>query len=216
MALKFKYESKADIPTEHTAFYAERDGAWVLDVEGAVDKAKLDEFRNSNVALLKERDELKKRFEGIDPEEVRKLAEEKRKLEEERQLKAGEFDKVLEKRLKGLQEQHGKALEALTAERDALTGRLTAIQIDQAVVSEATKRGLRATALPDVTARARAVFRLANGVPTAFELVLRRNHRCVQAHSAALRAGRGSDAMRLPRDISGRQLGRAFGTWVTR
>jgi hypothetical protein len=43
-------------------------------------------------------------------------------------------------------------------ERDALNGRLTAIQIDQAVVNEATKRGLRPTAIPDITARARHDF----------------------------------------------------------
>ena len=44
-----------------------------------------------------------------------------------------------------------------------------AIQIDQGVVSVASKRGLRPTAMPDITARARGVFRLVNGVPTAFE-----------------------------------------------
>ena len=43
------------------------------------------------------------------------------------------------------------------------------IQIDQAVLGEATKRGLRGTALPDITARARQTFRLVNGVPQAFE-----------------------------------------------
>ena len=42
------------------------------------DKSKLDEFRNNNVTLLKERDELK-RFEGIDPDDVRKLADEKQR-----------------------------------------------------------------------------------------------------------------------------------------
>jgi len=47
--------------------------------------------------------------------------------------------------------------------------RLTVIQIDQGVIASATKRGLRATAIPDITARARSVFRLVNGVPTAFE-----------------------------------------------
>jgi hypothetical protein len=41
---------------------------------------------------------------------------------------------------------------------------LASIQIDQAVVTEATKRGLRPTALPDITARARHTFRLVNGV----------------------------------------------------
>ena len=47
--------------------------------------------------------------------------------------------------------------------------RLTAIQIDQGVTTVATKRGLRPTAIPDITARARTVFKLVNGVPRAFE-----------------------------------------------
>jgi len=53
--------------------YIERDGAFVLDAEGAVEKAKLDEFRVNNVALIKQLDDLKKKFEGIDPEKVREL-----------------------------------------------------------------------------------------------------------------------------------------------
>ena len=61
MALKFKFKTKDEIPADHLPLYAERDGGWMLDVEGAVDKSKLDEFRHTNVSLLKERDELKKR-----------------------------------------------------------------------------------------------------------------------------------------------------------
>ncbi len=74
MALKFKLKSKDEDPAELVNLYVERDGAWLLDVDGAVDKAKLEEFRATNVALMKVRDELRQRFEGIDPEEVRKLA----------------------------------------------------------------------------------------------------------------------------------------------
>jgi hypothetical protein len=169
MALKFKFKSKEEIPTEHLPFYAEREGGWVLDVEGAVDKSKLDEFRSTNVALLKERDELKKRFEGIEPEQVKALAEEKRRLEEAAQLKAGEVEKVVEGRVKSVKGELEKQVRTLTAERDALTARLTSIQIDQGVLTAASKRGLRATAIPDITSRARGVFRLVNGVPTAYE-----------------------------------------------
>ena len=165
MPLKFKHATQAEIPAEHAGLYVERDGAWLLDVEGAVERAKLEEFRATNVALLKEREELKARFEGIDPDAVRQLAEEKRKLEEAAQLKAGEFEKVLESRVKGVKGE----LEKRTQERDSLTARLSAIQIDQAVMTEASKRGLRATALTDITARARNTFRLVNGVPQAFE-----------------------------------------------
>lgn len=169
MALKFKFKSREEIPAEVANLYVERDGAFVLDAEGIVEKAKLDEFRTTNVALTKERDELKQRFEGIDPEEVRKLAEEKLRLEEEKQLKAGEVEKVMEQRIKNLREEWDKQVKALSTERDSLTSRLTAIQIDQGVTTAATKRGLRPTAIPDITARARLVFKLVNGVPRAFE-----------------------------------------------
>jgi hypothetical protein len=169
MALKFKFKTKDEVPVEHLPLYAERDGAWVLDVEGAVEKAKLDEFRNTNVSLLKERDDLKKRFEGIDPDQVRALADEKRKLEEAAQLKAGEAEKVIESRAKALKGEFDRQLSAVTSERDALNARLAAIQIDQGVITSATKRGLRPSAFPDITARARGAFKLVNGVPMAFE-----------------------------------------------
>jgi hypothetical protein len=183
MALKFKFKSKDEVPAEHASLYVEREDAWWLDVEEAVEKSKLDEFRNTNVTLLKERDELKQRFEGIDPDEVRKLADEKRKLEEEKLLSGGQtphpgplpsaerekIEKVVEARVKALKSDLDKQLSAATSERDTLNARLTAIQIDQAVVTEATKRGLRASAIPDITSRARNTFRLVNGVPEALE-----------------------------------------------
>ena len=162
MALKFKYASKGEVPAEHASLYVERDGAFVLDAEGVVDKAKHEEFRQNNIALANQL----KRFEGIDPDAVRQLAEEKRKLEEAAQIKAGEVDKVLAARLKA---ELDKVHAPVVAERDALHGRLTAIQIDQAVVNEATKRGLRATAITDITSRARMTFKLVNGVPQAFD-----------------------------------------------
>lgn len=52
-------------------------------------RAKLEEFRANNIALSNELTDLKQRFDGLDPAEVRKLADEKRKLEEAAQLKAG-------------------------------------------------------------------------------------------------------------------------------
>jgi len=169
MALKFKYQAKDEVPAEVLNHYVEREGAWVLDAEGATDKSKADEVMGKNGALLKQIEELNKRFEGIDPEEVRKLAEEKQRLEEERQLKAGELDKVVENRVKGLRADWEKQVTTLNAEREALDARLTAIQIDQGVITAATKRGLRPTALADITARARSVFKLVNGAPRAFE-----------------------------------------------
>ena len=168
MALKTKYDSKDAIPANLVELYTERDGAWHLDVEGGGEKSRLEEQR-ANLAVLKERDELKKRFEGIDPDEVRKLAEEKRRLEEAQQIKAGEVDKVIAAREKALKGDFDKKLSTMASERDAVLAQLVAVQIDQGVTAAATKRGLRPTALPDITARARGAFKLVNGVPTAFE-----------------------------------------------
>ena len=169
MALKFKYETREEVPAEAVAFYAEREGSWQLDVDGVADKGKLEEFRNTNVALLKQIEEQKKRYEGIDPDEVRKLGAEKQRLEEERQLRAGELDKVVESRIKGLRGDWEKQVAGLTSEREALSKQLTTIQIDQGVITAATRRGLRPTAITDITARARQTFRLEGGAPRAFE-----------------------------------------------
>jgi hypothetical protein len=80
MALKFKVKSKEEIPAGLETHYVERDGAWVLDAEGAVEKARLDEMRNNSIAVSNQLAEHKKRFEGIDPDQVRKVAEEKQRL----------------------------------------------------------------------------------------------------------------------------------------
>jgi hypothetical protein len=169
MPLKYKLNSKDEIPPEALAFYVEKDGAFVLDVDGAVEKAKLEEFRANNVSLMKERDELKLRFEGIDPDAVRKLADEKRKLEEAQQLKAGEIEKVVENRLKTARTEWDKQFSGVASERDTLRGTLSRIQIEDAAIAEATRRGLRSSALEDLKARAGKIFTLVDGVPRALE-----------------------------------------------
>jgi hypothetical protein len=105
--LPYKYPTQDQIPAQHRDLYVQRDGAWVLDVEGAVDQARLDEVQALNQG----------------------------------------------------------GLEKLTAERDTLQARLADIQIDQGVLAAATARGLRRTAIPDITARARRAFRLLEGQP---------------------------------------------------
>jgi len=169
MTLNFKVAKLDEVPAEARGFYVEKDGAFVLDVAGVADKARLDEFRANNITLANELKALQQRFAGINPDEVRQLAAEKQRLEEERQLKAGELDKVVESRIKGLKAEWEQQVTSLTTERDALNTRLVKVQIDQGVITAATKRGLRPSAIPDITARARQVCRLVQGVPQVVE-----------------------------------------------
>lgn len=160
--MKYKYQNQSEIPAELAAHYTQRDGAFVLNVEDAVERSQLD-------ALTRERDQLQQRFAGIDPDAARKLEAEKRRLEEAQQLKAGEFEKVLETRLQAARTDFDKQLSGLTTERDLLSEQLAKIQIDQAVLTAATEHGLHPSAIPDLLARAHATFRMVKGVPTAFE-----------------------------------------------
>ena len=170
MALKYKFQTREEIPAEHAALYVERDGAFYLDAEGVTDKAKADELRDNNIALKKQIEEHTARYDGIDPDEFRRLAEEKRKLELQAQgHKPEEIDKLVTERLKVIKADLDKQLLAKTNELETANSRLTTIQIDQGVITVATKRGLRPTALPDITSRARTVFKLVNGAPQAFE-----------------------------------------------
>lgn len=166
MPLKFRFAKKEEIPSEQQSFYVEREGAWVLDCDGVVEKVRLDEFRNNNVALKAKLDELTKRFEGIDPETARNLAEEKKALED--QIKAGtggEIDKVIVARLKPLQDQ----LTLITTERETLNRQLKEKQVNEAVLASATKRGLRASAHEDIILRASRSIKIENGVPKVID-----------------------------------------------
>ena len=66
MQLKFEYKTREAIPAEHQDFYVEQDGAWRLDVLGAVD-AQAAEQREAELAaernaLTGERDKLAARL----------------------------------------------------------------------------------------------------------------------------------------------------------
>ena len=169
MALKFKYAAKELVPAEHAAFYVEREGAFVLDAEGAVDKSRVDEFRGNNVALKKQLDDLAKRYEGIDPDAVKTLLADKAKLEDEKLIKDGEVEKLVEKRTKAILADMEKRLQSAEQSASTLSGQLLEKEIDRNIVESATKLGLRASAIPDIKARARGVFKISGGAVAAVE-----------------------------------------------
>ena len=166
MALKYKIQTREEIPAEHAALYVERDGAFYLDAEGVTEKAKADELRDNNIALKKQIEESLRTA----TEERQQLQAEKERLELIAQgHKPEEIEKLVTERLKVIKADLDKQLLAKSTELESANLRLTTIQIDQGVITVATKRGLRPTAIPDITSRARTVFKLVNGVPQAFE-----------------------------------------------
>lgn len=164
--LKFLYEKEADIPAGMKEHYVEADGKWVLECEGAVPKARLDEFRKTNTDLKKKLEA----FDGIDPEEHRTLVA--RKAEFEAGTGAGAKEKIeaeVSKRVGSMKEESDKKIAALESTTKAQREKLHALQIDQTMIAAATEMGLRKTATQDLISRARAVWRLGeNDAPVAF------------------------------------------------
>ncbi len=169
MALKFRYRSKDEVPAEHLSLYVERDGAFVLDAEGATDKAKVDEFRTNNVALQNQLKELAARYEGIDPDAVKTLLADKARLEDEKLIKDGEVEKLVEKRTKAVLADVEKRAKGAEEQAASLSARLLEAEIERNVVEAGTKLGLRASAIPDIKARARSIFKIVGGAVAAVE-----------------------------------------------
>lgn len=169
MPLKFKYAAKQEIPTEHLSLYVERDGAFVLDADGAVDKSKLDDFRSTNVGLNKQLTEITKKYEGIDPDAVKALLADKARLEDEKLIKDGEVEKLVEKRTKAILGEMEKRAVSAEQQASALSAQLLEKEIERNVVEAGTKLGLRASAIPDIKSRARGVFKILGNAVAAVE-----------------------------------------------
>jgi len=137
--------------------------------ETAADR-KLKEFRKENIRLRREREEIDKRYEGVDPAEyanAMKVVEAARNEEEKALMRAGKFDEVLNIRHARLKELYEKQI---TKERDRASTAETAagsyrqmlhkdrVKAKVRAVADEMKLKLRSTAAEDFYARAERVF----------------------------------------------------------
>lgn len=163
MALKLTVASLDEVPEEHRALYVEKDGKYALPVEGAVEKARLDEFRDGNVALKKQIEELQAKFNGIDPEAARELLEQQKKQRNKELIEAGKVEELLAERVSSMRAEYENALKALHEEKSTLATTLEGLVIDNALRDAAVKNGVRPSAIEDVLLRGKRVFKLQEG-----------------------------------------------------
>jgi len=52
MPLKFQAKTKDEIPAEHQTLYVGREGVWILDVDGVLDKSDFHELCPTGATLL--------------------------------------------------------------------------------------------------------------------------------------------------------------------
>lgn len=115
--LKFKLSKEEFDKTDDTlkAFYAADGDNFVLQAEGAADKSKLDEFRQSNVELMKKAKEL----EGVDLSKYKTLLETERKIRDKELIEKGDIETLIAERLANTENDYkGKLTNAETIAKE--------------------------------------------------------------------------------------------------
>lgn len=186
MALKLRIASLDSVPENVRSLYrpvsdqekSYSDGkitfqeGFILDVDGAVDKARLDDMREGNIALKTERDalttkvsEFDGKLKGFGDATPDQIADWKRKAE------AGGSNVKVEEAVKqateAMKAEHAKQIEEANrkmAERDdqlkAKDGAIHGMKIDGQFRDLAAKMAVQSTAIEDVLRRARETFKV--------------------------------------------------------
>jgi len=162
-------EDVSKLPEALRGEYEQVNGKWVLKIEGehptiAGLNSKISEFRETNIAVMKKRDELDaslRKFDGVDPAEYKSLRERVTKFEKDGGVKdPSDIDarikaatEPLQQEIAGFRQREAEAKQQLASkERE---GRLRDI---------ASKAGVADTAVPDFVFRGSQVFDL-DGTP---------------------------------------------------
>lgn len=172
MALKVIVKTLDGLDEATKKLYVQKDGEFHLDVEGLPEDPKLGEFRENNRKLNAKVTELTdtlKQFEGVDAAKYKEYELTQHKLRDKQLIDAGKIDELLNSKIDPIKKEFQTKLEAAQKENSALSGRLEILHIDNQLTELGTKKGLRPTAIEDMLARGRRVFRLKDGQVVALD-----------------------------------------------
>ncbi len=166
MPLKFKIGSPEEVNEAVRPFYIEQNGAYFLDVDGAVSRDKLNEFRDNNIQLTQKL----KEYGDITPKTIEELQTEVNTL---RNKKSGmtqeEVDNMLNDRVKSMRTDLEGKIKGYDNENKTLKSQLEVLVIDNTVRSAASNHKVLDTAIDDVVMRAKASFKMKDGVAKAYD-----------------------------------------------
>lgn len=132
------------------------------------EKAKVNEFRDNNLALNTSVEALNAKLKGVDLDEYAKLQKEAKEAKEAKNANASDVEKLTDEftKFRTEQEKRQKVLETNNA---ILVKENEKAVIDSAIKGAAIKAGISKTALDDVAARANAVWTVKDGKPVALD-----------------------------------------------
>ena len=163
--LKFKIDSEnfTALNEVEQSFYAQSGEGYQLQVEGAADKSKLDEFRATNVDLLKQQDALK----GIDVAKYRAMEEQERKLRDKELIDKKDFDGLISERTNSLKSDYEAKILNLTNELNNSSSNYNSVvskyEIEGAAVKAFTEHNISPDAFEAVLSQIKSKFSIDNG-----------------------------------------------------
>lgn len=157
--LKKYYSTEAEIPEAHKAFYVEKDGKWVLQVEGMVDADRVKEFRDENIRLKQELD----KFKDVDPAKYAELKAKEKDFEDGKLVKKEGLDAAVAQRVAEKVAAADKAVAEAKAEADKAKAELERQRVSITIRDAGKKFGLRPGAEADLEARGLSVLKTIDG-----------------------------------------------------
>lgn len=165
--LKYILDTTDGLDASTAALYEKADGGkFVLKVEGAVAKSRLDEFRNTNIELSKKLEG----FKDVDPVKYKELVTIEQKLRDAKLVEVGKVDQLVDERVKTMRTEFDTERTALKTQISAQARQLESLLIDSSVREVAIKSGVSAAAVEDVLLRAKNVFEISEGRVVPFEI----------------------------------------------
>jgi len=143
--LKFKLDSESfkALNEVEQSFYAKSGEGYQLQVEGAADKSKLDEFRSSNVEHMKKAE----LYKGVDLEKYHAMEERERQLKDQELIKSGDIEGLVSQRTNSIVSDYEAKIKNLTGQLDDSTGNynnlITKTEIEGAANTAFSKHSIR-------------------------------------------------------------------------
>ena len=173
-ALKTKVDSLEEVPEDLHKFYEETGtGAYVLSIDGVPPQAqaKIAEFRENNIALSKQREELEEKlklYDGIDVDKARDAMTKLATMEEEELVKQGDLETLVQQRMNSLKTDHLKQLESLKEAKEEAEkkAKLNQAKLSEYIIQQKIMDAVHQTAtphsaaVPDILYRAKSQWRL--------------------------------------------------------
>jgi hypothetical protein len=130
---------------------------------------KVGEFRDSNIELKKNVEDLTKKISGIDIDEYQKLKTQAQEQKDKDLISAGKLDELVEEKVNAIRTEQQNKISELEQTNSSLTANLDTLVVDNAVKSVAIAAGVNNLALDDVMARARGIWKAKDGKPVAVD-----------------------------------------------